>query len=86
MTTKQPLLINTKERRNLTANEIEQSKIIWEHFKNQFYKTDVNVTEYEATQMRDPFTSNEVQKAVNNLKNKSAGINNIKAEILKNAP
>ena len=35
--------------------------------------------------MRDSFTSNEVQKAVNKLKNKSAGINNIKAEMLKNA-
>ena len=36
--------------------------------------------------MTDPFTSNEVQKALNKLKNKSTGINNIKAEILKNAP
>ena len=86
MTPKQPLLINTKEG-NLTANETEQSKIIAEHFKNQFYKNDVNVTEYEATPMRDPFTSDEIQKAVNKLKNnKSAGIDNIKAEMLKNAP
>ena len=68
---------------NLTTNETEQSKIIAEHFKNQFYKTDV--TEYEATPMRDSFTSDGVQKAVNKLKNsKSAGIDNIK--MLKNAP
>ena len=76
ITPKQPLLINTKEG-NLTANETEQSKIIGEHFKNQFYKTDVNVTEYEATPMRDQFTSDKIQKAVNKLKNnKSAGIDN----------
>ena len=80
------LQINTKEG-NLTANETEQSKIIAEHFKNLFYKTDVNVTEYEATPMRDPFISDEIQKAVNKLKNnKSAGIDKIKAEMLKNAP
>ena len=48
MTPKQPLLINTKEG-NLTANKTEQSKIIAEHLKTQFYKTDdINVNEYEA--------------------------------------
>ena len=51
MTPKQPLFINIKEG-NLTANETEQSKIIAEHCKNQFYKTDINVTDDDSPVMR----------------------------------
>ena len=87
MKPKQHLLrCNTKEG-NLTANEEEQAKLIAEHFKQQFNRDNKTVKKIEATPMRNPFITEEVHKAIGELKNnKSAGIDNIKAEMLKHAP
>ena len=83
---KTPLLINTKEGR-LTANEIEQTKLIANHFKNQFFKNKNVMTNFNPTPMKQPFTSEEVEKAVKSLNNnKSSGKDGVKAEMLKHAP
>ena len=83
---KQKLLINTKDGK-LTASDDEQTKIIAEHFKSQFYKQGKTTTSITPTPMRQPFTGTEIHKAVTRLRNnKSPGIDDIKAEMLKNAP
>ena len=83
---KAKLLIKTKEG-NLTAEENDQAELIAQHFKNQFFKYETNTIEITPLPMSVPFTCDEIQRAVKTLKNnKSAGIDGIKAEMLKNAP
>ena len=46
-----------------------------------------NIIEYEPKAMETPFTSEEILKAAKSMKNnKSCGIGNIKAELIKNSP
>ena len=86
MKPKQQLLINTKEGK-LTAIEKEQANIIADHFHTQFFKEGKTTILIEPTPMRIPFTGEEVKKAVSKLKNnKSAGSDEIKAEMLKQSP
>ena len=83
---KTPLLIRT-ETGELTANENDQAKIIAKHFKSQFHKEHTNVVSKEPVAMKNPFTKEEVEKAVHRLKNnKAEGCDGIKAELLKHCP
>ena len=80
---KKPLLIDTND--GLTTNEEEQVKKIAEFFHSALYSKDAkNIENIKPEKMRNPFTKEEVQKAINSLKNnRSAGIDEIKAEQLK---
>ena len=83
---KKKLLIKTKEG-SLTANEQHQAKLIAEHFKSQFNKEGIEQIRVPPKAMRNPFTADEIRKAVKKLKNgKSAGIDELKAELLKHSP
>lgn len=86
---KEPLLLQTING-ELTANEEEQTIIIKDHFESQFKKgvaQSDSVSRIMPTEMRDPFTEEEVRKAAGRLKNnESAGNDNIRPELLKFAP
>ena len=83
-----PLLIKT-ETGGFTINEKEQVEIIATHFKKQFSKNTqvLNKIHTQPTAMKQPFTAEEIKKAIRSLRNnRSAGEDQIKAEMLKSAP
>ena len=85
---KKRLIVEDLNRNGLVTNEEEQIKLISSHFENVF-KCEGNNHQQSIppTEMEKPFTSVEIGKAVKGLKNnKSAGCDNIKAELLKFAP
>lgn len=82
---KQPLLIQGEG--GLKANEEQQTTIIAEYFKTQFHKNAEPLPEIKPSKMREPFTSEEIKEAIKSLKNnRSAGVDDIKAELLKYGP
>ena len=84
MKPKKPLIIKDPDSQNIIGNKSEQTKIITNHFKNQFYKQAPPIPNIQPKPMRKPFTSEEIKKAVKRLKNnKSPGADNVKAELLK---
>lgn len=86
---KVPLLLEMKNG-GLTSNDEQQTLIIQDHFEKQFKKNvkpSEIVSKIKPTEMRNPFTEDEVKKAAQRLKNnKSAGKDNIKPELIKYAP
>ena len=83
-----PLLIKT-ETGGFTINEKEQAEIIAAHFKKQFSKNTqvLNKIHSQSTAMNQPFTAEEIKSAIRSLRNnRSAGDDQIKAEMLKSAP
>ena len=83
-----PLLIKT-ETGGFTINEKEQAEIITAHFKKQFSKNTqvLNKIHSQSTAMNQPFTAEEIKSAIRSLRNnRSAGDDQIKAELLKSAP
>ena len=78
------LLIESEN--GFTADEQKQADLIAEYFKKQFYRNAEKI-QNEPTVMQIPFTTEEIKKAIMSLKNnKSTGIDNVKAELLKIGP
>ena len=86
---KVPLLLKTLDG-GLTSNDKQQTKIIKDHFEKQFHQDiheSENVEKIQPVKTTIPFTAEEVEKAAKKLKNnKSAGIDEIKPELIKYAP
>ena len=83
-----PLQIKT-ETGGFTVNEKEQAEIIAAHFKKQFSKNTqvLNKIHSQPTAMNQQFTAEEIKSAIRSLRNnRSAGDDQIKAEMLKSAP
>ena len=83
-----PLLIKT-ETGGFTINEKKQAEIIAAHFKKQFSKNTqvLNKIHSQPTAMNQPFTAEKIKSAIRSLRNnRSAGGDQIKAEVLKSAP
>ena len=83
-----PLLIKT-ETGGFTINKKEQPEIIATHFKKQFSKNAQVLIKIhtQPTAMKQPFTAEEIKSAIRSLRNnRSAGGDQIKAEMLKSAP
>ena len=83
---KEPLLIDTGN--GITTNEKTQVEIITKFYKEQFNQLNINgILNAEPCEMSIPFTREEIEKAVKKLgNNKSAGIDGIKGEHIKNSP
>ena len=85
-TRKDPLLLDKKDG-GKTSNDEDHAEIITEYFKSLFHVTAEALTDVPPTPMRNPFTPEEVKRAIKKLKNnKAAGIDDIKAEQLKYGP
>ena len=80
------LLIDGKDGK--TTDETEQVKIITDHFRNTFYdETTTPMKHVPPKEMVRPFTQEEIKNAIKSLRNnKSAGTDNICAELLKYSP
>ena len=72
----------------IATTEHQQLEVITDHFKNIFHKPgQQEMKQVEPTEMSEPFTAEEVKKAVTSLSNnKSAGSDQLKAELLKHSP
>ena len=81
-----PLFSETGD--GFTADPGQQVQVITEFFEDNFSKSDMNqIPDIPPAEMTKRFTKEDIQKAVNKLKNnKSAGIDNLKAEQLKYRP
>ena len=76
-----------KSENGLTADEQKQADLIAEYFKGQLYRNAEHMPNVKPTPMLQPFTSEEIKAAIKSLKNnKSTGIDNVKAELLKVGP
>ena len=85
LTPKQPLLLQGKS--GLVANEEEQTNIIAEYFKTQYFKNAEKLPTITPVNMKVPFTKIEVRNAIKKLKNnKSPGNDGIIVELLKYSP
>ena len=80
------LLIDGKDGK--TTDETEQVKIITDHFRNTFYdETTTPMKHVPLKEMVRPFTQEEIRNGIRSLRNnKSAGKDNICAELLKYSP
>jgi len=83
MEPQQPLLIRGEN--GLTTNSTEQAKIVAEHFRNTFFKNAEPMDNIPETPIRTPFTVIEINKAVNKIKNKNPGYDEI-LELIKHSP
>ena len=80
------LLINTNEGA-LTENEKEQTQLISQHFKQQFFKNQEIIPTIPPTPVTKPFAKEEIKNTIKYLKNnKSKGNDGVKSELLKHAP
>ena len=72
----------------LTTNEKEQAEIITDFFNKMFHQeTEEEIPDIKPAEMKKPFTAEEIAKAVDSMKNnKSPGIDNIQAELIKHGP
>ena len=85
MRPKQPLVIKSDE--GLTTNGETQTKIIAKYFSDIFWKDDKPMPDLRPTVMSNPFTSDEIKKAVSKMKmNKSPGYDKIPVELIMYAP
>ena len=84
-TSTKTLLINGEN--GLTSNPKQQIKIIATHFQDQFHKDADKLQEISPIEMKNEFTTEEVEKALKKLKyNKSPGTEKIRAEHLRFGP
>ncbi len=83
---KEPILVEGNN--GLITNEEKASEIVTDFFKKIFnQEKQTQIPDIKPKQMKIPFTKDEIEKAIKSLKNeKSAGIDNITAEQLKNVP
>ncbi len=83
---KEKIIVNTEN--GVTASDQKQLKIVTEYFRSVFRKdTEKEVQEVKPTEMSIPFNSLEIKNAVKKLKNnKSPGIDEICAEMIKYSP
>ena len=85
MRPKQSLVINSDE--GLTSNGETQTKIIAKYFNDIFWKDAEPISDLRPTVMSNPFTSDEIKKAVSKMKmNKSPGCDEIPVELIMYAP
>ena len=86
---KKPLLIKNQETGYIAGTPKEQADIITRHFSNMLAPDSFknNFISYKPCEMTTPFNSEEIEEAAHRLKNnKSTGIDEIKAELIKYAP
>ena len=85
-TGRKPLVIDTGE--GITANPKQQTDTVTAFFQTMFSEKDIaELPNIPPREMKVKFREEEIKKAVQTLKNnKSAGIDNIKAEQLKHGP
>ena len=70
-----------------TSDEREQTEIATEYFKTQFCTNAEPLPEIPPAEMRQPFTTEEIGRAVKTLQNeKSPGVDNLRSELLKYGP
>ena len=83
---KKKILVDSEH--GVTSNDKQQIKIITEHFKKVFHRCDqMEIEHIKPKEMKTQFTKEEVAKAIRSLKNnKSPGIDDIKAELIKYSP
>ena len=83
---KKNVVVETPE--GITSSTCKKLEEISKHFKTLFHKeNEEDIEEIAPIDMTNPFTAGEVRKAISKLKdNKSPGIDNICAEMLKSAP
>ena len=81
------IYVQDKQGNNI-GNTENKIKIITEHFTSVFQNENaIPLPEYQKTTLQNPFTVEEVKKAIKSLKNnKSAGCDLLRAEHLKYAP
>ena len=85
MRSKQSLVIKSDE--GLTSNGETQTKIIAKFFNDIFWKNAEPITDLRPTVMSNPFTSDEIKKAMSKMKmNKSPGCNKIPVELIMYTP
>ena len=60
MKPKKPLIIKDPDSQNIIGNKSEQTKLITNHFKNQFYKQAPPIPNIQPKPMSKPFTSEEI--------------------------
>ena len=65
-----PQKVLIKGKNGLTANPVEQSKIIAEYFKETFHNNKQPRIIIPPTRMTIPLTGNEIQKAISEMKPK----------------
>ena len=81
MRPKQPLVI--KSDKELPTNCETQTKIIAKYFNDIFWKDAEAIPDLRPTVMFNPFTSDEIKKAVSKMKmNKSPGCDEIPVELI----
>ena len=87
MTKKKPLCVKDDEG-NVASSDEEKIEIITKYFKKMLAPEGAETNkEYKPTEMRNPFTEEEIRKAAKSLKNnKSTGIDDLPAELIKYAP
>ena len=85
--TKANLIIKDKKGK-IPSSTTGKIKIITEHFKNELNSENAKIIPIiNPTKMKQIFTSKEIRKAINKMKNgKSAGCDKVYAEMLKNSP
>ena len=80
------LQIKDKDKILVTASEKKQVEIITNYFREVFRKDSECEVEVKSVQMRTPSPTEEISKAVRKLKNnKSSGIDEIGAELIKHS-
>ena len=85
MRPKQPLVIKSDE--GLTTNGETQTKIIAKYFSDIFWKDDKPMPDLRPTVMSNPFTSDEIKKAMSKMKmSKSSGCDEIPVELIMYTP
>ena len=82
---KSKILVNAED--GATASEKKQVKLVSDYFREVFRKdSEKEVGDVKPVKMREPFTTEEISKAMKILKNnKSSGIDDICAEMIKHS-
>ena len=86
---KKPIIVKDQETGYIAGTPKAQADIITKHFSNMLApeSSKQNFINYEPCEMTTPFDKEEIEKAARKLKNnKSTGIDEIKAELIKYAP
>ena len=85
---KKQLVIEVPETKEITTNEKKQNQIITDFFNKIFHQdNEAEIPDIKPCKMKKPFTEKEITSAIKSLKNnKSAGCDEIRAELLKHSP
>ena len=80
------ILVHTEN--GVRASEKKQIEIVTNHFKEIFQRREgAEIKDIEPRKMKRPFTEVEIRRSVSRLKNnKSTGIDDISAEMIKYSP